>query len=77
MSLSEATTITEEYGSMDVFMYGESNELHASKVSGGWICICKATLENNDSDDLKIASVDKVFCSDRFAPDCAVGQLKK
>ena len=65
MSLPEATAIAEQQGDMDTFTYDDDGDvLQVSKVSSGWICVCKANLENDGSDNFQVASVDEVFCVD-------------
>ena len=63
MSLPEAIAIVDRQHGMDIFA-DEKDVLQISKVLGGWICVCKATLKANSSDNVYVTSVDEVFCSD-------------
>ncbi len=63
MSLPEISEIATQYEDMDIFTDGKES-LQVSKVSGGWICVCKATLEADSAGDVLVAALDKVFCSD-------------
>ena len=62
MNLTEATAAANQEVAMDIETY--DNTLQISKVSGGWICLCKATLQSNSSASPRISSVNRVFCSD-------------
>jgi hypothetical protein len=61
MGLTEATAMASQ-ADMDLGTY--DNTLQISKVSGDWICVCKANLEHNDSISPEVTAVNKVFCSD-------------
>ena len=63
MRLSEIREITAQYEDMDIFTDAKKS-LQVSKVSGGWICVCKAALQTDSAENVQVSVVDEVFCSD-------------
>ena len=62
MNLTEAIVAANQEVALDIDTY--DNTLQISKVSGDWICVCKASLQDSNSDSSRISSVNRVFCSD-------------
>ena len=65
MDVEAVTALTDQYEGMDIFASDDERYFQISKVSGGWNCICQATLAGEGSNNSQGASVDKeLFCVD-------------
>lgn len=66
MAASELASVIQQDTDIDLFFLENDPSAQISKVSGGWICFCKASLDADvkRTDHAKVTSVEPVFCSD-------------